>query len=61
MHWTTMVVLMSKLGIPDYQIGVYTLRGLEWTNIAHKTCFLNMGALAVWVTKKAEGIGPFLE
>ena len=22
MHWTTMVVLMFKLGIPDYQIGV---------------------------------------
>ena len=31
---------------------------IQWTNIAHKTCFLIMGPLAVWLTKKAKGWGP---
>ena len=57
-HWTTLVIFTIKLGAPGYQIGVYTPRGLEWTNIAHKTFFLIMGPLAVWLTKKAKGWGP---
>ena len=30
---------------------------IQWTNIAHKTCFLIMCPLAAWLTKKAKGCG----